>query len=141
MTFSRPFGRGRKRDRAGLVGFNLDLSFQVEPASDVTQRRRLLLVTEAFKSIADRDERLASWCVLPLEPEGWVHVRAVICAERPDEAAALSEKWMSVAISAANLADYPAAARLPRQRTQAERLTQPGPLATLTEHVGTDAST
>ena len=140
MTFYRPYARARKRDRVSLAAFNLELSFQIGSEPEVTQRRRLLLVTEAFKSIADQDDRLASWHVHPLNPEGWVTVRAVICAARPDEAALLGEKWMSIAISAANLADDPAAARLPQQRSLTELLMQPSPMANLTSRVGNHAA-
>lgn len=102
--------------RTAETGFNLELAFQLTAEPTITQRRRLTLVTEAFKSIADRDRRLASYVVLPLQPDGWVHVRAVVCASQPGEAAELSEGWMSLAIAAANLADEADAARIPDQR-------------------------
>ena len=117
MTFLPRPGSARQRALNPSPVFNLELSFRLAPEPELTHRRRLLLVTEALKSIADRDDRLARWTVMPLQADGWVHVRAVVKASQPGEAAALSEQWMASAIAAANLADDPAAALLPDQRS------------------------
>ncbi|MFA7266682.1 MAG: hypothetical protein WC054_10255 [Candidatus Nanopelagicales bacterium] len=110
------FETSARTQRSAEIGFNLELAFQLAHEPTITQRRRLALVTEAFRSIADRDRRLASCVILPLQEDGWVHICAVICARQPGEAAELSELWMAEAIAAANLADDPVAARVPDQR-------------------------
>ena len=125
MTHSPWLTHRTAREHSPRIGFNLELSFQLAAEPHVTQRRRLVLITEAFKAIADRDDRLVSWFILPLQPDGWVQIRTVIGADQPGEAAALSETWMDSAIAAANLADDPAAARLPSPRTRTSVSTEP----------------
>lgn len=138
MTFSNRSAASSGEVNERLPVFNLDLSFRLEPETTVTYRRRLVLVAEALKSIADRDARLASWFVLPVQSDGWVHVRAVIRAHQPGEAAELSERWMTSAISAANLAEDPAAARLPDQRADSSLATPFDSIATIASQVSAD---
>ena len=113
---------------ADLPIFNLELTFKLSPESALIHGRRQLLVAEALKSIADRDPRLSTWRVSPVQSDGWVDTLAVIRAEQPSEAVALSRKWMASAIAAANLAQDPAAARLPDQRSES---TGPGGIEVL----------
>lgn len=125
MTFTPWRTSGNSAGNPQRIGFNLELSFQLAAEPLRTQRRRVVLITEALKAIADRDSRLVSWFILPIQSDGWVHIRTVICAEQPGEAASLSEVWMASAIAAANLADDPAAARLPAPRTHTSVTTDP----------------
>jgi|GEM_PF-1544892 hypothetical protein len=117
MTFTTWTGAASRAVTESPI-FNLELSFQLAPESSVAYGRRQLLVAEALKSIADRDPRLATWRVSPVLADGWVHTQAVIRADAPSDAIALSQKWMASAIAAANLAEDPAAARVPDQRSE-----------------------
>lgn len=138
MTHGTQTRSDRRHRDVDYGGYNIELAFRLADEPLVTRRRRLILVNEALKSIADRDERLVSWFVLPLQQDGWIHVRAVVCVAQPGEAAHLSEQWMASAIAAANLAEDPAAARLPDQRAGSVSAAHLVPFPTLTAQVSAD---
>lgn len=118
MTHTFTHATSRSIEVSELIGFNLELGFQLAPEPAASQRKRMGLVFEAFEEIAARDERLKSWFLLPLHSDGWVYIRATICTDQPGEAVALSEDWMQSAIAAANAADERAATAVPHQRDQ-----------------------
>lgn len=96
--------------------YNVDLAFTLEDEPDNQRRRRLVLIAEALKAIADSDGRLLTWKLLEPRGDGWVNIQLIMKTTWPGEAAALSEEWMASAISAANLATESPAARVPAPR-------------------------
>lgn len=113
----------RFRDGGGtgageVAGYFVELSFRISDGDSIDQRRRrLLLVTEALKDIASREDRLRAWELVPGSDPKWVLIRAVVEAAQPGHVAELSEAWMRSAIAAANLAASPEAAVVPSQRS------------------------
>jgi hypothetical protein len=98
------------------TGYNVDLAFTLEDEPDTQRRRRLVLIAEALKAIANADARLLTWNFVEPAADRWVHLRLVLTTTWPGEAAALSEEWMASAIAAANLASDSPAARVPAPR-------------------------
>ena len=88
MTFLSGPGQLRQRASTQSPVFNLELSFRLAPSRSSRTAARLLPVAEALGSIADRDDRLASWTVMPLRADGWVAI--AVAVSQPVRAAALS---------------------------------------------------
>lgn len=123
--WSDRFRDGGGNDTVHRTAFNVQLSFRLEPEDTKNRRRRVLLVGEALKAIAHRDERMRSWEFLSDPADEWVVIAAIVVARQPGEVAELSEEWMRSAIAAANLAAEPALIRVPSQRTRWAALSTP----------------
>ena len=65
------------------TGYNVDLAFTLEDEPDTQRRRRLVLIAEALKAIANADARLLTWNFVEPAADRWVHLRLVLTTTWP----------------------------------------------------------